>query len=364
LQLESLETRRVLTAWHNDALGSDVDNSGIIAPRDVVLIVNELAERVYSDSRTGTLPADRPEGAFFLDVRNDGFVAARDALLVINDLGSNVFNISENAANGTLVGRIEPSTAVTPDSIFELVKDSDLPANIRSVLELKPDDHYQGAADAPVLLIEYLDFACPTCGLYHPLFKQALDQFDGQIAIVSRHLPLTQIHPNARLAAIAAEAAGRQGKFDEMADLLFTRRTQTGWDMSADPRLIFQSFASQLGLNISQFNSDLADPALDARVTRDVEDAFTELGLGGTPSLIVNDALIQNPGPTQANVNQVFQAAIDAVQLPFNIDRVTGDIRLRDNTLLDFETESTIRFDVMVNGRVESVEINLSDAPG
>ncbi len=367
LAVESLEVRRVLTAWHNDALPTDVDGSGVVAPLDALLVINELVNREFSNPQDGMLPANRPDEAPFLDVTDNSIVAPLDALLVINDLGevaSNVFTILETAATDSLVGRIQPSGGVNANSIFELKKDTAIPASIRDILELRPEDHYQGAADAAVVLIEYVDFACPICGIFHPLVQQALSDFEGQIAVVTRHLPLTEVHPNAPRAAIAAEAAGRQGKFDEMADLLFTRRTQTGWDAATDPTSQFEQFADELGLNVTQFSEDLNDPALAERVAGDREDAVSGLGFTGTPSFVLNDFPTSFSSATQTELNDALQSAIDEVEIPFKIDRLTGEIRVRDGALLDYETNPTYTYDVMVNGMVETVEIRLTDVPG
>ena len=277
----------------------------------------------------------------------------------------NTFSIPENAADGTFVGTIELSSGtIGSNTRFEFVKDSVIPENIREALELNPDDHYDGATDASVVLIEYVDFACPICGLYRPLTQDALSRFGDDIAIVTRHLPLTSIHPNARAAAIAAEAAGRQGMFDEYADLLFNNRTLTRWDSAPDPTLTFRSFAQTLGLDVTQFTADTQDPALANRVDRDASEAVSVLGLGGTPSFVLNDRLAQLPGATQSQVDNLFQTAIDQADSPFRVDRFTGQIRVNDSSLLDFETQRRVTFDVMVNGNVETVTVNLTDVAG
>ena len=186
----------------------------------------------------------------------------------------------------------------------------------------------------------------------------------GDVAIVTRHLPLTSIHPNAFSAAIAAEAAGRQGKFDEMADLLFSRRLSTGWDRAGNPIPFFQSFAEELGLDIRQFNDDFQDEALEDRVRRDRDDAISRLGFTGTPSFALNDQAISPPGLTQSQVNLVLQNAVDDVDFPFAIDRFTGDITVRDGTLLDFEDTATYEFDVMVNGALQTITIDIGNVAG
>ncbi len=364
LGFEQLEIRRVLTAWHNDASPFDVNDQNGVGPLDALLVVNELNDRVYSSPVDGKLPDSRPADAPFLDVRNDGVVAPLDALLVINELGPatepNKFTISDNVTDGFLIGNVMPSGGTSSDSIFEFAKSDTIPASIRDILQLKPGDHLNGAADAPVVMIEYVDFACPICGLYHPLFQQALQAFEGEIAVVTRHLPLTEIHPNAPAAAVAAEAAGRQGMFDEMADLLFTRRSSTGWDASGTPNTFFRQFAQELGLNMTQFEADLADPALAELVANGRTEANSGLGFTGTPSLVLNDFVESNPGISQPAVNQMFQNAIDAIDTPFKIDRYTGAIRVRDASLLNASTTPSYTLDVMVNGQVETITIDVT----
>ena len=370
LGVEALETRRVLATWHNAALPTDVDGSGTTESFDAILVINELILRDFSDPASGALGDECP-GDLFLDVTGQGpaSVEALDALLVINrlpvaEVPPNTFTIAENVPDGTVVGRIEPSGGVNADSRFEFVKNSAVPDDIRQVLELQPDDHYDGAADATVVLIEYVDFACPICGLYRPLTQNALGQFGDDIAIVTRHLPLTSIHPNAEAAAIAAEAAGRQGMFDEYADLLFRQRTITNWDDLQVPTFQFRAFAQQLGLDLVQFTADLEDPALRDRVRRDATAAVNTLGFQGTPSFVLNDFQVQLPGASQPQVNRMFQTAIAQVDSPFRVDRFTGEIRVEDTSLLDFETQRRVTFDVMVNGNVETVTVNLTDVVG
>ncbi len=367
LRVENLETRNMLTAWTNTALPQDVNESGVVEPLDALAVINELNARTYSDSITGELPSERPAGAPFLDVTDSGNVGPLDALQVINALPStpvdetNVFRISQNATEDLIVGRIVPTGGIQDDSIFEFAKSDINEEDVSDVLMIKSDDHYLGAADAPVVIIEYTDLACPFCGLFYPLTRNALEKFDGQVAIVSRHLPLRTAHPNAVAAAVAVEAAGQQGKLEEMASMMFNERSSTGWDSADDPTLIFRAFATDIGLDIRQYETDRADPDLLARVERDETEAISVLGLQGTPSFIVNDQLANSPSVSQSAVDAFFLAAVNSVESPFKIDRFTGDIRVNDPSLLDFDTQSTYELDVTVNGVVEQITIHLTE---
>ncbi len=82
-------------------------------------------------------------------------------------------------------------------------------------------DHFRGNRNAPVQLLEYGDFQCPHCGAAHVVLKEIEQKYLSRIVFIFRHFPLSEIHPFARIAAIASEAAARQGKFWEMHDLVF-----------------------------------------------------------------------------------------------------------------------------------------------
>ena len=142
-------------------------------------------------------------------------------------------------------------------------------------------DHLRGAPDAPVTLVEYGDYECPYCGRAAPVMRQLLDRFDGRLRFVFRHLPLTDVHPNAALAAQAAEAAGAQGRYWEMHDVLFEH--QDALDVGS-----LRSHALQLGLDGDRFEADLREGRHAARVAQDVNTA-EDAGVAGTPSFFINE---------------------------------------------------------------------------
>ena len=112
-------------------------------------------------------------------------------------------------------------------------------------------DHLRGSQKTPVTLLEDGDYECPYCGRAHPPVKEALEEARGQIRFVFRHFPLDPVHPNARLAADAAEAAGAQGRFCEMHDLLYSNQ-----DRLSESDLL--RHAARLGLDAERFERDLA----------------------------------------------------------------------------------------------------------
>jgi Na+/H+ antiporter NhaA len=140
-------------------------------------------------------------------------------------------------------------------------------------------DHIRGPARAPVTLVEYGDFECPYCGLAEPAVRELLSDF-GDVRYVWRHLPLTDVHPHAQLAAEATEAAARQGAFWELHDLLLEHQgALTVRDLI--------EYASSLGLNTERFTADLRKHAGEARVAEDSDSADLS-GVSGTPTFFVN----------------------------------------------------------------------------
>lgn len=131
----------------------------------------------------------------------------------------------------------------------------------------KFQDHVFGKKDSKVVLIEYADFQCPGCGGAHPQLKKVVEQYKDKVAFVYRAFPLTSIHPNALAAAAVAEAAGNQGKFWEMHDLLF--ETQNSWkDLKSSERgTAFTGYAQQLGLDVTKFNNDIASKDVSDRIS-------------------------------------------------------------------------------------------------
>lgn len=143
-----------------------------------------------------------------------------------------------------------------------------------------PDrDHTRGPTDAPVTLVEYGDLECPYCGQAEPVVRELLADF-GDLRYVWRHLPLSEVHPNARLAAEATEAAARQGAFWEMHDLLFAHQDALG-------KRDLVRYAEELGLDVDRFIDDLRKHVGAARVESDISSADLS-GVSGTPTFFVN----------------------------------------------------------------------------
>jgi Na+/H+ antiporter NhaA len=144
-------------------------------------------------------------------------------------------------------------------------------------------DHVRGAKDAPVTLVEYGDYECPHCGRAARTVKALLDTFEGRLRFVFRHLPLPDVHPNAALAAEAAEAAGAQDAFWPMHDLLFAHQ-----DALQVADLV--AYAERLGLDLERFEEDLRSARFTPRVAQDVNSA-EEAGIAGTPTFFIDEVL-------------------------------------------------------------------------
>jgi len=145
--------------------------------------------------------------------------------------------------------------------------------------------HVLGPKSAPVQLEEFGDYECPPCGLLHPILVQMRKEFGDKIAITFREFPLVPAHQHAIAAASSAEAAGLQGKFWEMHDLLY--ENQKVWHETFDVRPIFEGYAKQLGLDMDRFKQDVNGDAVAQRIFLDGKRGHS-LGVKGTPTVFMN----------------------------------------------------------------------------
>jgi protein-disulfide isomerase len=142
-------------------------------------------------------------------------------------------------------------------------------------------DHILGPRTAAVTIVEYGDYECPYCGEAHPIVKKLLAQFRDEARFVFRNFPLAQIHPQAKPAAEAAEAAGAQGRFWEMHDMLYEHQ-----DALEGEDLV--SYAAQIGLDLDRFKSELSQGVYAARVREDFLSGVRS-GVNGTPTFFINE---------------------------------------------------------------------------
>ncbi len=158
-------------------------------------------------------------------------------------------------------------------------------------------DHVFNNTKSDVVLVEYGDFQCPGCGAAHPNVKELLGEYGDDISFVFRNFPLTNIHPNARAAASAAEAAGLQGKYWEMHDLLF--ETQTTWQGQnpTERTDTFKDYAEQLNLDMTRFDSDFASQSVSQKINFDVA-VGKKANVDSTPTFFLNGEKISEAAAT------------------------------------------------------------------
>ena len=172
--------------------------------------------------------------------------------------------------------------------------------------------HTHGPDDAVVTLEEFADFQCPPCGALAELLRTFERDFKGKLRIVFRHYPL-EMHKHARLAALGAEAAGLQGRFWEMHELLYQKREE--WSKAPDFRPFLNTYANMIGLDMNRFSKDLESPATQGRLKLDRERAAS-LGVNATPTVFINGRLAGPAARTPEGLRAAIQEAIDGKKAP------------------------------------------------
>lgn len=172
---------------------------------------------------------------------------------------------------------------------------------------ITPKDWVKGDRASHAVLLEYSDFQCPACGSYYLILRQLYQEFGDRMQFAYRHFPLQQ-HPHAEPAARAAEAAGRQGKFWEMHNLIF--EDQKEWTNEGHPEDTFIGYARQLGLDLSRFRADLESQEVQKAVEDDLFSGI-QAGVNGTPTFFLNGVLIHNP-QSYNEFRNLLQQAIES----------------------------------------------------
>ena len=177
-------------------------------------------------------------------------------------------------------------------------------------------DHVTGNQDSPVMLVEYGDYQCPGCGQVFPTTKEISEQYKDQISFVFRNFPLSSMHPNARAAAAASEAAGLQGKYWEMHNSLY--ENQQNWQSASaqDRTDLFVGYATQLGLDGDQLKKDMASTQVSQKIDFDMA-VGKQAGVHATPTFYLNGEEID--GDVWNDID-AFKDAINAELKKHNID--------------------------------------------
>jgi protein-disulfide isomerase len=166
--------------------------------------------------------------------------------------------------------------------------------------------HVRGKGGAPVTLEEFGDFECMPCFILWPALRNLENDYGERLAVIFRHNPMPQ-HSKALDGARAAEAAGLQGQFWEMHDMLYLQRGL--WTRAADPRAQFREFARRLQLDVDRFDKDFDGPEVAARVQADREKA-AELKLDRTPVVFINGRRAELQGDVEKGVRADIEAAL------------------------------------------------------
>ncbi len=180
-------------------------------------------------------------------------------------------------------------------------------------------NHVRGATNSKVTLIEYGDFQCPACEAYYPVVEQAFEKYKADVTFQFRSFPITSKHQHALAAHRVAEAADKQGKYWEMYKLLY--EGQPTWSpeppapqlSSAEVSKIFDGYAQQLGLNMTQFNTDRNSGAVNDIIQADTKagSAAPDGGVQGTPTFYLNGKKLDGI-KDQADFNKRIEDAIAA----------------------------------------------------
>ena len=171
--------------------------------------------------------------------------------------------------------------------------------------------HKLGPDTAPAKLEEFGDFECPPCGLLHPILVEMHKEFGDRLQITFREFPLVPAHQHAIAAASAAEAAGLQGKFWEMHDLLY--ENQKAWHESFDVRPIFEGYAKQIGLDMSRYQRDLNSDQVAQRIFLDGKRGHS-MGVKGTPTVFLNGKEVPFESLPSEKLRPIINAALTNTQ--------------------------------------------------
>lgn len=183
---------------------------------------------------------------------------------------------------------------------------------IQQALLVRSDSPRIKAEGAKVQIVEFGDFQCPACAALAPNLKQLLDTYKGQIDYTFRIIP---IHSHSKDAAAAAFAAGEQGVFFEMGDILFARQDE--WSSSANPSTFFEKYASNLKLDMTKYKADYVNnrAKYDAVVGRDAKDATT-MQINSTPTLIFNGTQVTRGSVPYSDLKAIVEGLINGAPEP------------------------------------------------
>jgi protein-disulfide isomerase len=213
------------------------------------------------------------------------------ALVLLAAIGSGAYLLrSSNSSN--------PTTTTTSDSR----------SSSSSIKQGADPPHTKGEPNAAVTIEEFGDFQCPPCGAFYPELKKLKAEYGTNMRVIFRHFPLTEMHPQALDAALAAEAAAAQGKFWEMHDWLY--ENQALWDKRPNARELFVAQARTFGLNPERFERDMNAAPVKQRVSQDYYRGIS-LGVTGTPTIFINGRQVAAKEMTPEGLRQLINSALN-----------------------------------------------------
>lgn len=171
---------------------------------------------------------------------------------------------------------------------------------------VKKDSFAIGSPKAKVAVVEFGDFQCPACGVAHPVVKRIIEDYEGKIYFQFRHYPLPQ-HQNAKLSAYVAEAAGDQGKFWEMHDMLY--ENQDEWGESNKPMSFFETYAKKLKLDVEKISEYVKKSEVAKKIDRDIQDGGAA-GVNSTPTFFVNGIQLRGV-PQYADLQKLIDQELE-----------------------------------------------------
>lgn len=186
-----------------------------------------------------------------------------------------------------ILGIIGVVTAIlVVGAVFFLSKESK-PKPADTSLLIRENSNKISTDSGKLTIVEFGDYECPACGAVYPGLKQVLSEYSGKVNFVYRHFPLMQ-HKSAEIAAAAAEASGMQGKYWDMHNMLYERQDE--WDEGADALGFFRKYATEIGLDVEKFVSDMGSEQAKQKVRNDLTDGLA-LGINSTPSFFFDGEL-------------------------------------------------------------------------
>lgn len=169
-------------------------------------------------------------------------------------------------------------------------------------------DHTKGSDENKILLVEYGDYQCPSCKGAHPNLKTLMEEYGDSVTFVFRNFPLTAMHPNARAAAAVAEAAGLQGKFWEMHDLLYDNQGDWSSADAGQRTSVFTRYAESLELDMAKFNEDIVASNVTQKINFDLS-LGKSVGAQATPSFFLNGEELDS-----TSANGIVQGDLTAIK--------------------------------------------------